>query len=95
MTPEESVYTMRLNRFLARSGVASRRKSDELIASGLVRVNGEVVDSLGGKRGSGARFGRVRGTIRALAEGVRIYRAEQACRLCRHAQRYTRLADGL
>ena len=47
MTPEESVYTMRLNRFLARSGVASRRKSDELIASGLVRVNGEVVDSLG------------------------------------------------
>ena len=43
MTPEESVYTMRLNRFLARSGVASRRKSDELIASGLVRVNGEVV----------------------------------------------------
>ncbi|HEY3085459.1 MAG TPA: pseudouridine synthase [Candidatus Dormibacteraeota bacterium] len=31
----------RLNRFLARSGVASRRAADELIASGSVRVNGE------------------------------------------------------
>ena len=33
---------MRLNRFLARAGVASRRKSDDLIVSGAVRVNGEV-----------------------------------------------------
>ena len=47
MTREESAYTMRLNRFLARSGVASRRKSDELIARGWCTVNGEVVDSLG------------------------------------------------
>lgn len=31
----------RLNRFLARSGVASRRAADELIASGSVLVNGE------------------------------------------------------
>jgi 23S rRNA pseudouridine2605 synthase len=32
----------RLNRFLARSGVASRRRADELIATGSVRVNGDV-----------------------------------------------------
>lgn len=32
---------MRLNAFLARAGVASRRKSDELIKAGRVRVNGE------------------------------------------------------
>ncbi len=32
--------TERLNRYLARSGVASRRGADELIASGRVRVNG-------------------------------------------------------
>ncbi|HEY2599688.1 MAG TPA: S4 domain-containing protein, partial [Candidatus Dormibacteraeota bacterium] len=32
----------RLNRFLARAGVASRRAADTLIASGAVRVNGEV-----------------------------------------------------
>jgi 23S rRNA pseudouridine2605 synthase len=31
----------RLNRFLARAGVASRRAADSLIASGSVRVNGE------------------------------------------------------
>lgn len=32
---------MRLNAFLARSGVASRRRADDLIRSGRVRVNGE------------------------------------------------------
>src|SRR3954471_6716187 len=31
---------MRLNAYLARSGVASRRKADELIKAGRVRVNG-------------------------------------------------------
>jgi 23S rRNA pseudouridine2605 synthase len=33
---------MRLNAYLARSGVASRRKADELIKAGRVRVNGET-----------------------------------------------------
>jgi 23S rRNA pseudouridine2605 synthase len=37
----------RLNRFLARSGVASRRAADELIASGSVRVNGKVAPPSG------------------------------------------------
>ena len=32
---------MRLNAFLARAGVASRRRADELIRAGRVRVNGE------------------------------------------------------
>lgn len=32
---------MRLNRFLARAGVASRRRCDDLIAAGAVRVNGK------------------------------------------------------
>ena len=31
----------RLNRFLARRGVASRRAADELIPAGRVRVNGD------------------------------------------------------
>lgn len=39
--------SMRLNRFLASAGVASRRHADELIASGKVRVNGRVVVTLG------------------------------------------------
>ncbi len=38
---------MRLQKYLARAGVASRRGSEELIASGRVRVNGEVVTRLG------------------------------------------------
>ena len=47
MDAEQTVDLMRLNRFLARSGVASRRKSDDLIVSGVVLVNGEVVDQPG------------------------------------------------
>lgn len=38
---------MRLNRYIARAGIASRRKADELIADGRVRVDGEVVTELG------------------------------------------------
>lgn len=34
---------MRINRFLARSGVASRRKAEDIILSGKVCVNGETV----------------------------------------------------
>ncbi len=37
----------RLNKFLARAGVASRRHADELIAGRRVRVNGRVVQELG------------------------------------------------
>ncbi len=38
---------MRLQKYLADCGVASRRKSEELIAQGLVRVNGESVTQMG------------------------------------------------
>ena len=37
----------RLQKFLARSGIASRRKSEELITSGRIKVNGQVVTELG------------------------------------------------
>ena len=40
--------TVRLQKFLAESGVASRRKSEELIAEGKVKVNGKVA-SIGDK----------------------------------------------
>ncbi len=39
----------RLQKFLARAGVASRRKCEELITAGKVAVNGEVVRELGSK----------------------------------------------
>lgn len=38
---------MRLNKFLSNSGLASRRKCDEIIAEGKVIVNGKVVIELG------------------------------------------------
>jgi len=38
---------IRLNKYLADNGIASRRKCDELIASGLVLVDGEPVVALG------------------------------------------------
>ncbi len=42
MSPVAAGTGERLNRFLARRGVASRRAADELIAAGRVRVNGTV-----------------------------------------------------
>ena len=38
---------MRLNKFLAHAGVASRRAADKLIAAGRVQVNGRVVREMG------------------------------------------------
>lgn len=37
----------RLHKFLARAGVGSRRKCEELISAGLVRVNGQTVTKMG------------------------------------------------
>lgn len=39
--------TIRLNKYIARAGVCSRRKADELIEKGQVKVNGTVVTELG------------------------------------------------
>jgi len=47
--PDLHPQTLRLNRFLALAGIGSRRKNDELILSGVVRVNGAVVTDLGVK----------------------------------------------
>ncbi len=45
----DGLYPMRLQRFLARAGVASRRGSERLMTAGRVRVNGQVVTELGSK----------------------------------------------
>ena len=37
----------RLNKYIASSGLCSRRKADELIESGVVNVNGKIVKELG------------------------------------------------
>ena len=40
---------IRLNKYIANSGVCSRREADKIIADGLITVNGEVVTELGYK----------------------------------------------
>ena len=47
--PETIQSEIRLNRFIANSGVCSRREADTLIQAGTVTVNGEVVTELGTK----------------------------------------------
>ena len=42
-------YLIRLNRFIANSGLCSRRQADEYIRSGKITVNGEVVKEMGHK----------------------------------------------
>ncbi|MGI6045681.1 MAG: pseudouridine synthase [Eggerthellaceae bacterium] len=50
MTSEdERIVPMRLQKFLARAGVASRRGSENLMTAGRVTVNGQVVRELGSK----------------------------------------------
>ncbi len=46
MTTEEK-NTLRLNKALALAGVCSRRKADELIFAGKVRINGDIVEEPG------------------------------------------------
>ena len=48
-TPEKQVGEMRLNRFLAQSGLCSRREADDFVTAGLVTVNGQIVTQLGTK----------------------------------------------
>ena len=41
--------TIRLNKYIADAGICSRRDADELIASGQITVNGEVITQMGHK----------------------------------------------
>ncbi len=47
LKPESDL--IRLNKFMANSGVGSRREADELIKMGLVTVNGETITEMGHK----------------------------------------------
>ncbi|MCX6244585.1 MAG: pseudouridine synthase [Bacteroidetes bacterium] len=46
---EEEGDLIRLNRYIANSGICSRREADKLIEAGAVKVNGKVVTELGTK----------------------------------------------
>ena len=49
LTPHASRDGIRLNKFIANSGICSRREADEYIVAGLVTVNGKVVTEMGVK----------------------------------------------
>ena len=59
---------VRLQKYLSRAGVASRREAERLMLAGRVTVNGEVVDELG------TRVDPERDVV--LLDGVRVTRAE-------------------
>ncbi len=48
-TKEKDPNSMRLNKYIANSGICSRREADTYIATGLVTVNGKVVNEMGYK----------------------------------------------
>jgi pseudouridine synthase len=65
----------RLQRYLARAGVASRRAAERLITEGRVRVNGAVETELGAKVTSGVDIVDVDGSRVVRREGAHAYYA--------------------
>jgi 23S rRNA pseudouridine2605 synthase len=55
--------TERLQKIIAAAGIASRRKAEELISSGHVKVNGQVVSELGSKADPETDHIRVNGKL--------------------------------
>jgi 23S rRNA pseudouridine2605 synthase len=58
----------RLQKIIAAAGIASRRKAEELIASGMVSVNGQIVTELGSKADPERDHVRVNGKLLHGAE---------------------------
>jgi pseudouridine synthase len=66
--PVNTVADERLQKLIARAGIASRRAAEELIASGRVTVNGEVAKELGAKANPQTDRITVDGKVLALGE---------------------------
>ena len=60
--------TERLQKIIAAAGIASRRKAEQLIASGLVSVNGQTVTELGRKADPERDYIKVNGKLLKAAE---------------------------
>ena len=63
----------RLQKLLARAGIASRRRAEELIAEGRVQVNGQVVTEPGSRALLGRDHVRVDGKLVQAAERMRYF----------------------
>ncbi|MBO6117287.1 MAG: rRNA pseudouridine synthase [Bacteroidales bacterium] len=49
LQPKKEDKAVRLNKYIANAGICSRREADVLITTGVIKVNGEVVTTLGYK----------------------------------------------
>src|SRR6202008_1592949 len=63
----------RLQKIIARAGIASRRHAEQLILSGQVRVNGHVVTELGTKADAAKDRIEAAGRVVEAKEGPRVY----------------------
>src|SRR5258708_55811 len=63
----------RLQKIIARAGIASRRHAELLITSGQVRVNGRVVKELGTKADAAKDRIEAAGRVVETKEGRRVY----------------------
>jgi len=70
---EAQVQLERLQKILARSGIASRRHAEELITSGRVQVNGKIVTELGSKADPARDHIRVDGKLLQGSERHRYF----------------------
>src|SRR5579863_3169729 len=62
----------RLQKIIARAGITSRRRAEEMMASGLVTVNGRVVTELGTKADESRDHIKVAGKL-LRPEAARVY----------------------
>lgn len=75
-----STAGLRLNKFLAQNGIASRRGADELIASGHVTVDGKMVTELGRRVDPARETVAVDGVVlRATGERLAYYLLNKPC----------------
>jgi 23S rRNA pseudouridine2605 synthase len=72
----------RLQKIISRAGIASRRKAEELILQGQVRVNGEIVTELGSKANPETDNIRVAGKPIRASHPVPLYLALHKPRNC-------------
>src|SRR6185503_10570986 len=70
---EPQAHLERLQKILAKSGIASRRHAEELITSGRVQVNGKVITELGSKADAARDHIRVDGKLLQGSERHRYF----------------------
>ena len=63
----------RLQKIIARAGIASRRHAEELITSGLVTVNGQTVTELGSKADASRDHIKVSGKLLRPASAACVF----------------------